>query len=95
MAKTERMVTRTITNNKLDVKVYDFENDEIKNIVLEITGNYDVIEMDKACEKRLSGSTYKFLKVKSCDGMEKLYAMPETTFLLYAKEVEPRKSKEG
>ena len=95
MAKNERMVTRTITLNKVTAKVYDFENDEMKEVVLDITGNYDLIELDKACEKRLSGSTLKFLKTIFVDSIEKLYAMPETTFLLYAKEVEPRKTKEG
>ena len=67
----------------------------MKEVILDITGNYDLIELDKACEKRIAGSSLKFLKTIFVDSIEKHYVMPETTFLLYAKEVEPRKTKEG
>ena len=51
-------------------------------------------ELKKRCENRLGGSSMKVLKIMNVDTSEKLYAMPESTFMLYAKEVPARNIKE-
>ena len=93
MAK-ERMITRTITNSMVSVKVYDENTDEISTTILDIQGKFADDELKKRCENRLVGSSLKVLKVVSVDTTEKLYAMPESTFMLYAVEVPARISKE-
>lgn len=95
MAKKERMITRTIKNTSVWVKVYDTEKDEITDTWLDITGTIPSdTELLKACENRLSGSTYKVLKILDKITTEKLYGMPENIFMLYAVELEPRTAKE-
>ena len=93
MAK-ERMVTRTIVNSLVSVKVYDENIDEISTTVLDIQGKFTDDELKKRSENRLAGSSLKVLKIMSVDTSEKLYAMPESTFMLYATEVPARTSKE-
>lgn len=93
MAK-ERMVTRTIVNSLVSVKVYDENTDEISTTILDIQGKFTDDELKKRCENRLGGSSLKVLKIMNVDTSEKLYAMPESTFMLYAVEVPPRTSKE-
>ena len=93
MAK-ERMITRTIINSLVSVKVYDENTDEISTTILDIQGKFTDDELKKRCENRLAGSSYKVLKIISVDTTEKLYAMPESTFMLYAVEVPARTSKE-
>lgn len=91
----DRMITRTIRNTSALVKLYDLNTDEITTKWLDITGNFtsddDII---KACENRLKGSFTKFLKLIDKRTTEKLYAMPEATFMLYAQEIPARNIKE-
>ena len=94
MAKNERMVTRTIKDNQVTVKLYNLDTDEIEITDLHITGNYSDDEMIKRAEARLSGANVKVLKILNVLTSEKLYAMPESTFLLYAKEIPPRPGKD-
>lgn len=90
----ERLITRTIVNSLVTVKVYDESIDEISTTVLDIQGKFLDEELKKRCENRLTGSSMKVLKIMKVDTTEKLYAMPESTFLLYAKEVPARNIKE-
>ncbi|MBO7671975.1 hypothetical protein J6S88_01050 [bacterium] len=90
----ERMITRTIVNSAVSVKVYDETTDEITSTVLDIQGKFSDDELKKRCENRLSGSSFKVLKIMNVETTEKLYAMPESTFMLYAVEVPARNSKE-
>lgn len=91
----ERMITRTIKNTSALVKVYALDTDEITETWLDITGNVSTDdELVKACEIRLKGSEYKLLKIIDKLVTEKLYAMPENIFMLYAKEVPARNIKE-
>ena len=90
----ERMITRTIINSLVSVKVYDVNTDEISTTVLDIQGKFTEDELKKRCENRLSGSSLKLLKIMSVDTSEKLYAMPESTFMIYAVEVPSRNIKE-
>ena len=93
--KKERMITRTIKNTTVLVKVYDLEKDEITSTWLDITGNIsNDDELTKACENRLKGSDYKLLKVVDKIVTEKLYGMSENLFMLYAVELEPRTKEE-
>ena len=95
MAKKERMITRTIKNKSVWVKVYDTDKDEITDTWLDITGPIpNDTELLKACENRLSGSTFKVLKIIDKITTEKLYGMTESLFMLYAVELEPRTVKE-
>ena len=94
MAKTERMVTRTIKDNQVTVKIYNLDSDNVESCELHITGNYADDELLKRAEARLAGANVKVLKVLNVLTSEKLYAMPESTFLLYAKEIPPRTGKE-
>ena len=95
MAKNERMVTRTIKDNAIAVKVYNLDHDTIETCELHITGNFADDELLKRAESRLSGANVKVLKLLDVYTTEKLYAMPESTFLLYAKEMPPRQGKEN
>ena len=90
----ERLITRTIVNSLVTVKVYDDSTDEISATVLDIQGKFSDDELKKRCENRLCGSSMKVLKIMNVDTSEKLYAMPESTFMLYAKEVPARNIKE-
>lgn len=94
MAKTERMVTRTIKDNQVTVKLYNLDTDNVETCELHITGNYADDELLKRAEARLAGANVKVLKVLNVLTSEKLYAMPESTFLLYAKEIPPRTGKD-
>ena len=95
MAKKERMITRTIKNTSVWVKVYDTDKDEITDTWLDITGTIPSdTELLKACENRLLGSNYKVLKIIDKITTEKLYGMTESLFMLYAVELEPRTVKE-
>ena len=94
--KKERMITRTIKNTNVNVKVYDLEKDEITSTWLDITGNVgNDEELFKACENRLKGSDYKLLKIVDKFVTEKLYGMSESLFMLYAVELEPRTKEEN
>ena len=95
MAKNERMVTRTIKDNAVSLKVYNLDTDNIETCELHITGNFANDELVKRCENRLSGANVKVLKILDVATTEKLYAMPESTFLLYAVEIPPRQGKEN
>ena len=95
MAKNERMVTRTIKDNAIALKVYNLDTDNIETCELHITGNFTGEELVKRCEARLSGANVKVLKIMNVITTEKLYAMPESTFLLYAVEIPPRQGKEN
>lgn len=90
----ERMITRTIVNSVVSVKVYNYETDEISTTSLEIQGKFDNTELKKRCENRLIGSGLTVLKILSTEQTEKLYAMSESLFMTYAKEVPPRGNKE-
>ena len=91
----ERMITRTIKNTSTLVKVYALDTDEITETWLDITGNVSSDdELVKACENRLKGSEYKLLKIVDKLVTEKLYAMPENIFMLYAKEIPIRNIKD-
>lgn len=90
----ERLITRTIVNSLVTVKVYDESTDEISTTILDIQGKFSDDELKKRCENRLGGSSMKVLKIMNVDTSEKLYAMPESTFMLYAKEVPARNIKE-
>ena len=90
----ERLITRTIVNSLVTVKVYDESTDEISTTTLDIQGKFSDDELKKRCENRLAGSSMKVLKIMNVDTTEKLYAMPESTFMLYAKEVPARNIKE-
>ena len=90
----ERLITRTIVNSLVTVKVYDEITDEISTTTLDIQGKFADDELKKRCENRLSGSSMKVLKIMNVDTSEKLYAMPEATFMLYAKEIPARNIKE-
>lgn len=94
MAKIERQVTRTIKDNQVTVKLYNLDTDEVEVTDLHITGNYPDDELLKRSEARLAGANVKVLKVLNVITTEKLYAMPESTFLLYAKEIPPRQGKD-
>ena len=94
MAKTERMVTRAIKDNQVTVKLYNLDSDDVETCELHITGNYADDELLKRAEARLAGANVKVLKVLNVLTSEKLYAMPESTFLLYAKEIPPRTGKD-
>ena len=94
MAKNERMVTRTIKDNLIKVKVFDLDTDEVKSCELHITGSFTMEELTKRAEARLAGANVKVLKITELDTTEKLYAMPESTFLMYAKEIPPRSGKD-
>lgn len=90
------MITRTIKNTSVLVKVYDLDRDEITSTWLDITGNIsNDDELVKACENRLKGSDYKLLKVVDKIVTEKLYGMSENQFMLYAVELEPRTKEES
>lgn len=91
----ERMITRTIKNTSALAKVYALDTDEISETWLDITGNITSDDdLVKACENRLKGSEFKLLKIVEKVVTEKLYAMPENIFMLYAKEVPARNIKE-
>lgn len=90
----ERLITRTIVNSIVTVKVYDESTDEISTTTLDIQGKFSDDELKKRCENRLAGSSMKVLKIMNVVTTEKLYAMPESTFMLYAKEVPSRNVKE-
>lgn len=95
MANIERKVTRTIKSNQVTVKVYNLDTDAIETCDLFITGTFTGEEIVKRCEARLSGANVKVLKILNVITTEKLYAMPESTFLLYAVEIPPRQGKEN
>ena len=89
----ERMITRTIKNTAALVKVYDLDKDEITETWLDITGNIsNDDELMKACENRIKSGimNYKLLKILEKRVSEKLYAMPENIFMIYAKEIPAR-----
>ena len=91
----DRMITRTIKNTSALVKLYDLNTDEITTAWLDITGNFSTDEeIIKACENRLKGSFTKFLKLVDKRTTEKLYAMPEATFMLQAQEIPARNIKD-
>ena len=90
----ERLITRTIVNSLVTVKVYDETKDEISTTILDIQGKFADDELKKRCENRLNGSSLKVLKIMNVETTEKLYAMPESTFMLYAKEIPARNIKE-
>lgn len=93
----ERMITRTIKNTAALLKVYDLDTDEITETWLDITGNVaNDDDLLKACENRLKSGikNYKLLKIIDKLVTEKLYAMPENIFMLYAQEIPARNIKE-
>ena len=92
--KKERMITRTIFNSAVTVKVYNLDTDEISETVLNITGKFDDSELVKRCENRLCGSNLKVLKIVNVEYTEKLYGVSESAFMAIAVEIPPRNIKE-
>ena len=93
----ERMITRTIKNTAAHVKVYDLDTDEITETWLDITVNVtNDDELMKACENRIKSGikNYKLLKIIDKLVTEKLYAIPENIFMLYATEIPSRNIKD-
>ena len=90
----ERLITRTISNSEVTVKVYNTETDEISTTTLSITGKFTGEELVKRAENRLAGSGLKVLKVVDIQFTEKLYACTEAAFMAIAKEIPARSTKE-
>lgn len=90
----ERLITRTICNSSVIVKVYNEETDEVTSTRLDIQGKYSDIELKKRCENRLNGSGLTVLKIVDVKFTEKLYACTEAQFMAIAKEIPARTTKE-
>ena len=88
----ERMITRTISNSEVTLKVYNLDTDEISTTTLSITGKFSNDELVKKCENRLTGSGLKVLKIVDIKFTEKLYACSESAFIAIAKEVPAREA---
>ena len=88
----ERMITRTISNSEVTVKVYNLNTDEVSTTSLSITGKFSDEELVKKCENRLAGSGLKVLKIVDIKFTEKLYACTESAFMAIAKEVPAREA---
>ena len=88
--KNDRMITRTIVNSSVTVKVYNEETDELTTTTLEITGKFSNDELLKRCENRLTGSNLKVLKIINLETTEKLYGVSEAAFMAIAVEIPPR-----
>lgn len=87
----EKVMTRTVTT--LSVKVMGINSDDITEI-----RNIEIPEID---EKKVlpylqenSDDSFIPAKVLSIETVERLYAMPESVFLKYAKEIPARNIKE-
>ena len=88
------MITRTIVNSSVTVKVYNVETDELTTTALDITGKFSDDELLKRCENRLNGSNLKVLKILNVETTEKLYGVSESAFMAIAVEIPPRTTRE-
>ena len=88
----ERLITRTISNSEVTVKVYNLDTDEISTTTLAITGKYSNDELLKRVENRLAGGNFKVLKLVDVKFTEKLYACTEAQFMAIAKEIPAREA---
>lgn len=84
-------ITRTFFTTTITAKVFDNDNDEITPYTATIPGKIPVNECKKALEKE-PGFTRVFtiLKVIEVSYDEKLYSMPESTFVVLGKVADER-----
>ena len=82
----ERMVTRTINMNAINVKLYNLESDDVVTEMVFETGEKLTIEdATKLLRRRYKDNdSFQFIKVLSIDHIEQLYGMTEIDFLKYA-----------
>lgn len=86
----ERLITRTISNSTVTVKVYNLDTDEVTTATLDITGKFSNDELLKRAEARLKGGNFKVLKLVDVKFTEKLYGCTEAQFMAIAKEIPAR-----
>ena len=88
----KKMITRTIKVTRYEVTYFDLEINEVRGDVLEIVGTPTDMEIEK--QFNAENPTCKFIKLDNVEVSEKLYGLPEDTFLQYAVELdENRKEK--
>ena len=80
----ERMVTRTISNGKVTLKVYNPKTDAMEEKTITVTGVTTEQEAENAARRDITKQGLTFLKVISRELDEKLYGMKESDFLKYA-----------
>ena len=86
--KKEKIITRTVTTLNVNVLGFDSNNNPEKK-------TYTIPEMEeKNIIKYLSSIDEQFTpcKVVSCEQVETLYGMEESTFIKYARVLPPRKN---
>lgn len=86
-----RMVTRTITETKVEVMVCNIEtatvDTEIYTLCGEFTEDKDIL---KYLEKNFNRDNVKFVAVSGKQTTEQLYGMEETEFIKLARVLPPR-----
>lgn len=82
------MITRTIKSTTASVYVYDDSYGMGKD-ALSLSGEYtDKDEVLKLLRKKYERPDYKICAVDNLQYTEKLYGMPEETFMLYAEPID-------
>ena len=87
----EKMITRTIEGINVEIMGIDTTNNVVSNASYHFTGTFK--NDDEIIERAKADTIDTFIPVKVISTMktEKLYGMPESVFMQYAKELPPRK----
>lgn len=87
----ERMITRTVFVNVVEVMTVNTTTAEVRNITAEIGGNLtNDKDIMKAVKKAHETDTVKCVAIVSTSVQEVLYGMPESDFIRLAKVLPPR-----
>ena len=90
----QRMVTRTVTGTKAEVKVVSISANEITTITETVGGEYtDNDKLLKVIKKNVETDDLKVLAIVSSEKFDKCYGMLESEFLKLAKELDPETRK--
>ena len=92
----QRMVTRTVTGTKAEVKVVSISANEITTITETVGGEYtDNDKLLKVIKKNVETDDLKVLAIVSSEKFDKCYGMLESEFLKLAKELDPNLKIDG
>ena len=87
----ERMITRTIVTNMFSVIAVNLDAMSVETLHVPAPVDVDTCEKaDKFFRKSWSISGYSYAKAIDVERIEKLFGMPESDFMRYAKELPPR-----